>query len=332
MKIRIPKAQWWIIFALLLATAGGLSYILLHDKLSAVVEGEVYRSAQLSGKKLRQIIDELQIQTIVNLRGGDEERNWYKAESAVARSREVALVDIRLPSHDLPTYLSLNRLLDALLFSKRPILVHCWHGADRSGLAGALAMAVLKNPALAEIKKQFSWRYGVIPFGVSIGSRVFSRYEKWLRDSGRRHDREALIDWIRNGYVDPEANLLFHIDQVNGKLFAGKDKSVIFKDVPEKLVVRGWALDAQSFAPAAGLALSLDGVKFKAIDYRTRRPDVARFHGRDVSDFDGFTVGWEVAFDGPEIEAGENAFRLRYARKGAAAVEIPTDFRLQLRK
>ncbi len=331
MKIRLPKARHWIASAILLAMGGGLGYALLHDRLAVVVEGQVYRSAQLSGRRLQEVIDERRIRTIVNLRGGDEGSGWYQAESEVARSREVALVDIRLPSHDLPAYLALNRLLDALLFSKRPVLVHCWHGADRAGLAGALALSVLENPPLPEVKKQFSWRHGVIPFSASIGPLVFARYEEWLKESGRAHDREALTDWVRNGYVDPRANLLFHIDEANGRLFDGKDRRVVLTQTPGEIVVRGWALDARTFAPPEGLSLSLDGRRFQEIDYRTRRPDVALFHRRDAAAFDGFTVGWTVVFQGRDAGPGEHAFRLRHAGQGAAAVDIPTDFRLRIR-
>jgi undecaprenyl-diphosphatase len=329
MKAPFRKKRPWILAAALLSAAGVLAYALLDDKIFAVVEGSVYRSAQLSGPKLEGVVDAKGIQTIVNLRGGSEGRDWYRVERDVARSRSLAMVDIRLPSHALPDYLSLNQLLDVLLYSKRPILVHCWHGADRSGLAGALAMAVLENPPLEEIKKQFSWRYGVLPLAGSIGVRVFSQYEKWLRDTGRVHERDVLVDWIRSGYIDPQANLLFHIDEVNGRLFDKKDKALVLEGPPEKVVVKGWALDAKSFAPPAGLSLSLDGVKFKPIDYRTRRPDVARFYGRDAAAFDGFTVGWTVVFDGREVGPGEHALHLRYAGKVGAAADIPTDFKLR---
>ncbi|MFD2031462.1 tyrosine-protein phosphatase [Ancylobacter dichloromethanicus] len=45
--------------------------------------------------------------------------------------------------------------------AKKPILIHCQAGADRSGLASALYLAAIKkNSAEAEAEAQLSIRYG----------------------------------------------------------------------------------------------------------------------------------------------------------------------------
>ncbi len=50
------------------------------------------------------------------------------------------MLNIGFGSHELPQSNRLNQLVDALLTAPRPILLHCHRGADRTGMASAIAL------------------------------------------------------------------------------------------------------------------------------------------------------------------------------------------------
>lgn len=211
MKLRLPKKSFFILISFSLVTFA-LYQLFFNERIDTVVEGKVYRSAQLSCDSLQKIIDEKGIRTIINLRGGSKDAGWYVRECEIAKKNNIRLYDISIPAHELPEYAKLISLVDALQISERPILIHCRRGADRTGMASALALAIEKDPPFSYIKKQFSWRYGVLPVYRSIGPYFFSKYEQWLNKTGKAHSRDTLLYWIRNEYVDNRGNLGPSID------------------------------------------------------------------------------------------------------------------------
>ena len=203
-----------------------LYYGYIDDKLYAVIEGKIYRSAQLSAHKLQDVIHKKNIKTIINLRGAHKDEKWYRLEREIALKNKVKLYSIALPDHDLPKYQFLNALADILMMAEKPLLIHCRRGADRTGMASALALSIELDLPLSELTKQFSWRYGVVPFMGSIGPRVFSSYENWLNSSRKTHRRKTLLYWIKNVYVDVHGNVAFWIDSVNNQRFDTKKVNI----------------------------------------------------------------------------------------------------------
>jgi len=47
--------------------------------------------------------------------------------------------------------------------AKKPMLIHCLGGADRTSLASALYIYAIKNSSKQEANKQFAWYYGHLP-------------------------------------------------------------------------------------------------------------------------------------------------------------------------
>ncbi|MDX2438972.1 MAG: tyrosine-protein phosphatase, partial [Desulfobacterales bacterium] len=140
------------------------SYFYAFGNFHAVVEERVYRSAQLSEKKLQKIIAKKKLKTIINLRGENEGKNWYAMEKKVAEDNDIQHYSFRFVAHRLPNCIQLDALIEALKAAPRPLLIHCKGGADRTGLASALALAIEKDSPLSKLKQQFSLIYGVIPF------------------------------------------------------------------------------------------------------------------------------------------------------------------------
>lgn len=93
------------------------------------VSSDLYRSEQPSVKGMAEL-QELGIKTIINF------RSYHQDKKELKRS-ELKSVYVPIKSTDI----SYNNLLTALQEIKRaekPVLIHCWHGADRTGAAIAL--------------------------------------------------------------------------------------------------------------------------------------------------------------------------------------------------
>jgi len=123
---------------LLLGFAAGAVTHASWTNLAVVEEGALYRSAQLRPGQLADVVDELGIRTIVNLRGAKPDRRWYREQRAVANAKGVAHLDVRWSADRLPHRASLLDLLEVYRTAERPILVHCFSGADRAGEAAAI--------------------------------------------------------------------------------------------------------------------------------------------------------------------------------------------------
>ena len=102
-----------------------------------VIPGELYRSAQPSGSDIATSADTYGIKTIVNLR--DEERtDWYHNEAAAAEKAGITLIDFPMSSSKLLPIPEAERLAKLMADAPKPLLIHCEHGANRTGLASAI--------------------------------------------------------------------------------------------------------------------------------------------------------------------------------------------------
>ncbi|MDR0845539.1 MAG: tyrosine-protein phosphatase [Tannerella sp.] len=112
------------------------------------VSDSLYRSAQPEKENLR-AYEAFGICTIINLRGIHSDRK---------KVFETNLKLIEIPMH---TWIAANdaniiRALQAIRDAKKPVLVHCMHGADRTGLIIAMYRIVeqgwTKQEALTEMR------------------------------------------------------------------------------------------------------------------------------------------------------------------------------------
>lgn len=88
------------------------------------VDDVLYRCGQPDDAGMRELAGH-GLRTIVNL------RSWHSDHDEVAGSGLV-LVEVPLGAGSL-TYPELVAALRALLAAEKPVVVHCWHGADRTG-------------------------------------------------------------------------------------------------------------------------------------------------------------------------------------------------------
>lgn len=140
-----------------------------------VIPGELYRSAQPSGRDITAYASTYGIKTILNLR--DERReDWYEAESDAAENNGVRLVDFPLSSSEKLSVEVSETLAAVLRNAEKPVLIHCEHGANRTGLASAIYVAAVAGKSEAAAEFQLSPYYGHVPI-PRIGR--YEMYQSW---------------------------------------------------------------------------------------------------------------------------------------------------------
>ncbi len=149
-----------------------------------VQPGVLYRSAQLSPLFLEAMIKKHDIKTIINLRGNNEQKKWWQKEKKLAEKLGVTFYSIPMSAARLPNKQNLLNLLTIYQTAQRPILIHCYGGADRTGEAAALWVLEQQKKDKKTALKQLSLRYGHMRF-VYPAKRFFINLwkgNKWLID------------------------------------------------------------------------------------------------------------------------------------------------------
>ncbi len=152
---------------LVLAAGGYLGALQLDGNVHTVEPGQLYRSAQLGRAGFERVVRAYGIRTIVNLRGAHPGAAWYDGEIAAARSLGVAHYDFALSAEKRVGEKQIDDILRLLRTAKKPILVHCQGGADRSGLVSALYEKAIAGKTGAVADRQLSLRYGHFPYLTS---------------------------------------------------------------------------------------------------------------------------------------------------------------------
>ena len=173
---------------------------LFHRNFHTVIPNEVYRSAQLSPEALERRIKELSLRSVINLRTSERKASWLKTEHGVTEVHGVDLHMVRL-SVFMPPRGTLQELVRLLNTAKRPLLLHCEMGVERSGLASAVAV-LLSGGNIAEARRQFSLTYGFVPLICHPDLlKVLDDYGHWLAVRRWAHTPERFRRWVEDDYV-----------------------------------------------------------------------------------------------------------------------------------
>jgi protein tyrosine phosphatase (PTP) superfamily phosphohydrolase (DUF442 family) len=160
----LASAAWW--------------WIVAYDNYHTVIQGTLYRSAQVSDRELSDYIQRDRLATVINLRE-DTDATWRKKEKAVCRRNNVKHIDIPLSGGRSPTIEQMNALVEAFQANDPPFLLHCKHGADRTALAAALFLLTQDNSDRSP-ESAFSARYGHLPCifqGTKQFDDAYARYK-----------------------------------------------------------------------------------------------------------------------------------------------------------
>lgn len=210
MMLRTVVASNWKLWKLLLvgvfvglfaAVAAQAYYILLGGNFHTVIAGQVYRSGQPSASDLERLIRRYNIRTVLNLRGDNDEEEWYQEERATTQRLGVRLEGASIWGMLPASEEDLARLVDVLRPENCPILLHCCTGGDRSGMASALALLLLSDASLEEARGQLRLRFGHNPYGPArCHHLVLEHYANWLKKNGLQHEPQYLRRWAHQDY------------------------------------------------------------------------------------------------------------------------------------
>ncbi|POO57839.1 dual specificity protein phosphatase family protein [Agrobacterium rosae] len=140
-----------------------------------VLPGELYRSGQPSGADVTKYAQQFGIKTIINLRNEDR-KDWYRDEKAAADASGVKLIDFPLSSSKELPQDQAEELVRLMKDAPKPILIHCEHGANRTGLASAIYVGAVAKKSEQAAEFQLSPYYGHVPI-KGVGR--YEMYQSW---------------------------------------------------------------------------------------------------------------------------------------------------------
>jgi protein tyrosine/serine phosphatase len=192
-KIRLTFYAIAGLMVLFLLINGILSY---YPNFYPVIPKVVYRSGQLTEHRFNLYIRQYKIKSIINLRGAEPDMPWYQMEQRIVKKNGVKHYDIPMSAMGANSPANLALLIKTLEEAPKPVLIHCWRGADRTGFAAAAALIVLNDDSLQQAKQQISYKYGAIS-SETTGKIELEYYEQWLAANHYQSSRQRFLQWIQ---------------------------------------------------------------------------------------------------------------------------------------
>ncbi len=188
--------------AALVAVIAESGRVVLGSNEHTVIPGKIYRSAQLTQKKLERVITEKRIRTVLNLRGCCPETAWYQADAAATHAAGICQEDLTFSAKRHPPAPEIARMIEVFDRTEYPILLHCAAGADRTGLASGIALLLQPGSELSMARRQMWPRYGHIGAVGRTGvlDEFFDAYEACLQSEGIPHSPERFRKWATTEY------------------------------------------------------------------------------------------------------------------------------------
>jgi protein tyrosine/serine phosphatase len=162
-----------------------------------VAPGEASRSAQAYAGFLGAFLRGRGIRSVINLRGANRGRAWWRSEKRTCERLGIAHFDVRVNSRTLPARQTLLDLLDAFDRARRPFLIKCSGGQDRTSFASAIYLVDRFGwIAAGEAQQQFAgWPYLHMPKRHQRWARLFLTYAR------EQAGELSLRQWIAADYT-----------------------------------------------------------------------------------------------------------------------------------
>ena len=175
---------------------------LFQNNFDEVVQGRLYRSAQ-PDDRLDKWIEEHNIRSVLNLRGGKPAYDWYNQELKTIRETGADYYEIPMSAQLRPQKRELLDLIGLLGRAQYPMLIHCKSGADRTGLGVTLYHMIVQKEPPEKALGGFSIYHAHIPlFGPEKLQQPIREYASWLSSRQLIHTPERFRDWVEKEYVD----------------------------------------------------------------------------------------------------------------------------------
>ncbi len=198
---RWRRALWLGGAAVLIVVGAEAGRVLLGSNFHTVLPGRVYRGAQPDAADIERLARDYGIKTIVNLRGSGIPNDWYMDECRAVQRAGIAQEDVCMSSGRLPPVGEVRRLIEVLDRAEYPIYLHCWRGADRTGLAAAMVLLLQTDLSYARAMRQLGIRYGHVAVGrPAFLDEFFTLYSDWLARTGKEHSPRVFREWALEHY------------------------------------------------------------------------------------------------------------------------------------
>ena len=155
---QIKRVFTLILFLALFYVGYGLIYGNFHK-----IDNSVYRSAQLFSFNMPYYLEEYKIKTVLNLRGEKPKQEWYQDEQRITKEHNVTLVTYKISARKYLDFNHTSQLVEIVKNAKKPLLIHCEGGADRTSLVSALYRYAIKHQSKEESEEELSIIYGHVP-------------------------------------------------------------------------------------------------------------------------------------------------------------------------
>jgi protein tyrosine phosphatase (PTP) superfamily phosphohydrolase (DUF442 family) len=201
--LRLQIRRWVVrpCLVLVLAAAGFVAWNLVTGNFQTVRPGHVFRSGQMRSIDLANKVHSHAIRTVLNLRGAHPEEAWYRAERSAVLAAGATQIDMALASSEWMSRDQLRMLVRVLDTCEYPVLIHCWRGAERTGLVSALTELLRPGGTLNDARGQFALRYLFVRVGDgAVMQDHLECYAGWLGEQGLTHTPERLRQWVGSGY------------------------------------------------------------------------------------------------------------------------------------
>jgi hypothetical protein len=210
--------------------------------------------------RLEKLISECHVRTVINLRGSCPPCDWYFDECRTTQDHGVSQEDVCLSAGRLPPTHELRRLVEIFERGEPPFLIHCFRGADRTGLASAVALLLTTDTPLKEARGQLGPRYGHLALGRPANlDRFLDLYSQWLDREQLLHSRAAFRRWAVMAYCPgPCRARLELLSADDGLLSIGYDEPAAFRVRCYNTSVLPWNLRAGSNAGINVMARVVD--------------------------------------------------------------------------
>lgn len=161
--------------------------------------GPLYRANQPSPAMLAWYQKHLNIRSIVNLRGVNESRGFYRLEEEACENLGLTLHSISTLSRGLLPADRINALKLLIEQVETPALAHCKSGADRAGFFAVLWRHWRLGEPLTQALEELHWKYG--HFKTARTGLLDFFFQSYLQTA---RPGQTLIDWVNTDY-DPQA-------------------------------------------------------------------------------------------------------------------------------
>ena len=130
---------WRLLLAITVVAAGSIFVhrSLFVGKYKVIAEGKLYRSRQPSGLQYSVLLQRQDFTRIINLRFPGEDPQAFVEEKNFCRREDIEFISMPIPAQG-PTRSQVKQFLRLIDTSPGPVLVHCEHGRNRTGIMCAI--------------------------------------------------------------------------------------------------------------------------------------------------------------------------------------------------